>query len=146
MSGSRKDDPYAGYRFIVEIHGMTAGGFTDVSGLGVETEIETRREGGVNDYEYKLPARSKYTDIILRRGAADADLLWNWHQDVVRGKFERKNGSIYLLNESGENALWWDFFEAYPVKWEGPSLNALSSAVAVETLTLTHQGLSRVKA
>jgi len=39
--------------------------------------------------------------------------------------------------------MWWDFADAFPVKWTGPMLNASSSAVAVESFELRHRGLSR---
>jgi hypothetical protein len=39
--------------------------------------------------------------------------------------------------------MWWDFMEAYPVKWVGPQLRAESSTVAVETVELVHKGISK---
>ena len=59
--------------------------------------------------------------------------LWSWHQDVVQGTIERKNGTIYLLDQQRIPLMWWDFMEAYPGKWSGPQLQADSNTVAVET-------------
>ena len=39
--------------------------------------------------------------------------------------------------------MWWDFKEAYPVKYTGPDFRADSGAVAFESVELAHRGLSR---
>ncbi|MFZ3058855.1 MAG: phage tail protein [Candidatus Methanoperedens sp.] len=137
--GKRKD-PYSTFRFLVEIEGIIAGGFTDVSGLSIQTEVDSIREGGVNDFEYKLPRGTKYTDITLKRGLTDWE-LYNWYKDVIHGKISRKSGAIYLLDHEGNQVMDWYFFEAYPVKWDVSSFNATSNTVASETLVLTHHGV-----
>jgi len=136
-------DPYGAYNFLVEIEGIISGGFCELSGLDMNTEYDSIREGGVNDYVHKLPKWTTQTDLILKRGQTDLDLLWNWYADVVAGKVKRKNGSIYLLDARGIPAMWWDFTQAYPVKWSGPTFNATSGQVAFETLTLAHHGLTK---
>ncbi|MBE9592051.1 MAG: phage tail protein [Proteobacteria bacterium] len=140
--GERKD-PYLNFRFLVEIQGLIVGGFSEVAGLQAETEIEEKPEGGVNDYVHKLPKITKYPNITLKRGITDSDALWNWHQDVVNGKFERKSGFIILMDSEGNEKWRWYFEHAYPVKWTGPDLKADNSAVAVETLELAHNGLKK---
>ncbi|MGB5009440.1 MAG: phage tail protein [Candidatus Dechloromonas phosphoritropha] len=136
-------DPYGAFSFLVEIEGIIAGGFSEVSGLDITTEVDSIREGGVNDYVHKLPKWTTQSDLILKKGQTDLDLLWNWYADVVAGKVERKNGSIYLLDAQGVPAMWWDFSDAYPIKWSGPILNATSGQVAFESLTLAHHGLTK---
>ncbi len=142
--GIRKD-PYAAYNFLVEIQGILAGGFTEVSGLNIETVVDRRMFGGRNDVEYKFITGIKYTDLTLKRGLVDLDLLWNWYDEVTKGKIQRRIGTIYLRDHSGLPVMRWDFINAYPIKWDGPTLNASSTTVATETLVLTHEGLSRAK-
>lgn len=137
--GGRKD-PYSGYNFIVEIDGIIAAGFTEVSGLSMQTEVDTIKEGGVNSYEHKLPRGIKYSDITLKRGLVDRE-LWDWYRNAVHGEIKRKSGTISLCDHSGNTVLSWFFFDAFPIKWEGPALNAASNTIASETLVLTHQGL-----
>ncbi|MGB8217837.1 MAG: phage tail protein [Candidatus Methanoperedens sp.] len=137
--GNRKD-PFSAFRFRIEIEGIIAGGFTDVSGLSIQTEVDSIREGGVNDFEYKLPRGTKYTDITLKRGLIDWE-LYNWYKDVINGIINRKSGAIYLLDNEGNQVMDWYFFEAYPVKWDVSSFNAASNTVASETLVLTHHGV-----
>lgn len=138
-------DPYAAYNFLVEIEGIIAGGFTEVSGLTITTEVERKMFGGENNGEYTFVKATKYTDLTLKHGLTDLDLLWNWYDNVIKGKIDRKNGSIYLLDNSGLPAMWWDFYEAYPIKWDGPTFNASNNTVATESLLLTHNGLSKPK-
>jgi len=133
----KRSDPYSAYRFKVEIEGIIAAGFTEVSGLSIETEVETIQEGGVNNFQYKLPKFTKYSNITLKRGLMDWE-LWGWYQTVISGNFKRKSGTIYLFDHSGNEIQGQcQFFEAYPIKWEGPTFNAKNSTVASETLILT---------
>ena len=139
-----RNDPYLGFNYFVEIDGLIVGGFTEVTGLQIETEVQEYREGGLNDYVHKLPGATRYpSNLVLKRGLTDAETFWSWHQDVVQGKVERKNGSIFLLDSQRVPATWWNFANAYPVKWSGPELRAGSNAVAVETVELVHQGITK---
>jgi phage tail-like protein len=140
--GGRKD-PYLGFRFLVEIEGLIAGGFSEVSGLVTEVETEDYREGGHNGYVHKLPKAPKYSNIVLKRGITDSDVLWRWSQDVLNGKFMRKNVSVVLLDNAGNEKWRWNFFRTYPVKWSGPEFKADGNAVALETLELVHEGLKK---
>ncbi|WP_440956071.1 phage tail protein [Methanosarcina sp. Mfa9] len=138
-----KQDPFMSFRFRVEIEGITFAQMSEVTGLQAETETETYEEGGVNDFVYKLPKRTKYSNLTLKRGITDSDQIWKWYQDVVIGKFERRNGSIILVDSSGNDRWRWDFKDAYPVKWTGPDLRADSSTIAFETVELAHNGLRK---
>lgn len=140
--GTRKD-PYVSYSFLVELQGLIVGGFAEVSGLEVKTETEDKREGGLNDYVHRLPTVTKQSNLTLKRGITDSDTLWKWHQDVVNGKVKRKNGRIILLDREGNEKWHWTFEDAYPIKWAGPSFKADSSAYAVETLELVHNGIKK---
>ncbi|UFJ38954.1 phage tail protein [Brevibacillus humidisoli] len=129
------------FRYWVEIDGILTAGFTQVSGLQADTEVEEYAEGGVNEYVHILPKRTKYGNITLTKGVTSSGELWNWYRDVVVGKVRRKSGSIILQNYRGYELCRWNFFEAYPVKWIGPDLNASGNEIAVEKLELAHHGL-----
>jgi phage tail-like protein len=138
--GERKD-PYLNYRFLIEIQGLIVGGFSEVSGLQAETDIEDYREGGVNEFVHKLSKGTKHTNIVLKRGLTDSEVLWKWYRDVVSGKIERKSCSVILLDSIGDEQWRWTFEEAYPVKWIGPDLKGDGNALTIETLELVHQGI-----
>jgi len=141
--GKRKQDPYSTFRFQVEFDNQIVGGFSEVSGLQMETEIEEHREGGVNDFVHKLPKGSKYPNLVLKRGIVDSDNLWKWHEQVINGKVERKTVRVILLDSENNEKWHWTFEKAYPVKWAGPDFKADSSAIAVETLELSHHGMKK---
>ena len=143
MPVAERNDPYLSFRFLVEIQGLIVGGFSEVSGLQAETEIEPITEGGVNDYVHKLPKITKYPNITLKRGITDSDALWNWHQDVVKGIIKRKSGFIILLDCEGNEKWRWSFERAYPVQWTGPELSADGNTVAVESIELAHNGIKK---
>ncbi len=136
-------DPYHGSNFLIEIEGILAGGFSECSGLNVETEFFDYREGGVNEFVHRFATGTKYPPLILKHGLTLIDGLWAWHQDVAHGEITRHNGTIYLLDKQHLPVIWWDFKEAFPVKWTGPDLRAESGTVAFEGVELSHRGLSR---
>jgi len=132
------------FRFTVEIDGLIVGGFSEVSGLEVETEYEEYREGGVNNFVHRLPKQTKYQPILLKRGITTSSTLWDWYNGVVNGQVSRRNGTIVMSDAGGQEICRWNFFRAYPVKWTGPNLNALSSETAVEALEFVHNGFQAV--
>lgn len=143
MATGKRSDPYAGCRFHVEIDGLIIAGFTEVAGLGMETEVKELREGGVNEYIHKLPGAFKHPNLVLKRGITDSDVMWNWCRKAAAGSIERKNGCIILLDSQGNEKWRWNFHQAFPVKWNGPQLQANASAVAVEMIELAHRGLEK---
>jgi phage tail-like protein len=144
-----RDDPYLSCNFVIEIEGLLLGGFSECSGLQVESETFEYREGGVNDYVHRFVGPTKHPPLVLKRGLSLIDGLWGWHQDVVAGNITRRNGTIYLLsrpklaNGAVVPVRWWNFHAAVPVKWTGPDLQASASAIAFETVEIAHRGLSR---
>jgi phage tail-like protein len=137
-----RQDPLRGFRFLVEIQGISSGGFTRVKGLAREVKHESYREGGVNEYEHKLVTQVSYPTVVLERGLA-LDDLWNWALAVADGQVERKTLWIRLQNEADERTWAWQIEYALPVKWTASDLDAQSSQVVMESLELAHHGLRR---
>jgi len=117
------------------------GGFSDVSGLTAETEVETLRVGGLNNAEVMLPGPTKFPSrLILKRGLGDPAMLWNWYLKIIGGAIEREDVTVELRSSDGQQQSAWTFSEACPVKWIGPELHAGTSAVAFESIELVHKG------
>ena len=147
MSAEERTDPYAGFRFLVEIDSLVVAGFSEVSGLEMEMSPEEYQEGGVNRFTHKLPGRFSHPNLVLRRGLTDSLELWEWIQGTVQGvesgAIERRNVRVVVLDSTGEEARRWEFLRAYPVKYSGPELSAGDGSVAVEALELVHEGPAR---
>jgi phage tail-like protein len=143
MATGDRVDPYKDFRFLVEIDNIVQAGFTECSGFGSDVEVVDYREGGDSATVRKLPGKTSYPDITLKWGLTDSRELYDWHRAAINGAVERKNGSIILQNDLGEEAVRWNFFDAWPSKWAGAALNATGNAVAVETLTVTCERVER---
>lgn len=133
-------DPYMAFNFVVEIEGLLVGGFTQVNGLESEVSVDEHEEGGVNHFVHKFPGRASYGNLVLAHGLTDVSTLWNWYYNVTQGIIERKNGTIMLLDHQQLPATYWNFRNAFPVKWSGPEFDASSQDVAVESIELVHEG------
>ncbi len=136
-------DPYRVYKYKVEIDGITRGGFQEASGLDSSQDPIEYREGTDPLHSKKLPGMNKSSNISLKWGITDDAELWEWRKKSIEGKTERKNGSIVLYNDAGEEKIRWNFAEAWPTKWTGPSFKASGNEVAVEALEIAHEGLTK---
>lgn len=157
MTGQRQD-PLGAYNFLVtlldasselmtavkQIDRLAAGGFSECSGLESSLDIEEYQEGGNNSTVLKFPTRANTVPIQLKRGIGRNDDLWRWHNDFVMGHGQRRDGLIALQNEAREPIKIWAFHRGLPTRYRGPSLNAAQSAVAIEEVEITHEGLALV--
>ncbi len=130
------------YKFLVEIGGIYVGGFSEVSGIGSELVYEEYAEGGINDYKHKFPSTKKTSHIVLKRGITISPFLWDWYSDTKIGNVELLSGTIMVQNRMGIPIAFYSFFDAFPVKWQGPELNSNQAAVAIESLELAHNGFT----
>ena len=140
-----RKDPFVNFNFLVEIDGITRAAFHEVGGLDSSVEVIEHREGGQNITTMKLPGQVKYSAISLKWGMSDDTDLYLWHRQWVDGDPAalRKNGSIVLLDRQGQEKARWNFFNAWPTKWTGPSFSAEANDIAIESLELAHEGLVR---
>jgi phage tail-like protein len=139
-----RTDPYSGYNFKLEIDGISRNGFRECSGLDAKSDPIDYREGNEKVYtNRKLPGQTKYTDITLKWGITDDHSLWDWRKKTIDGKTDRKNGSIVLMDASGEEKIRWNFVSGWPTQWTGPSFNATTNEVAIETLVIAHEGFDK---
>jgi phage tail-like protein len=145
MANGQRIDPYGNFNFLVEIDGITRAAFQEASGFDSTIDVVEHREGGDVTTPRKLPAMTKYSNITLKWGTTDDRQLYDWHRQWVTGDpaATRKNGSVVLLDRQGQEKVRWNFFNAWPSKWTGPSFNAEGNDVSIETLELAHEGLER---
>ncbi|WP_426513859.1 phage tail protein [Dactylosporangium sp. McL0621] len=137
-------DPYRAYNFKLLVNNVTEGHFTEVTGLGVKVERISYREAGNNSVVRAIPSRVTYPPVTLRFGLTRSADLWEWLMTAVEGRVSRRNASIVLLDSSGSTeVLRWNLINAWPQEWYGSPLDAMSRELAIETLSLAHEGLQR---
>lgn len=135
--------PLVKFHFQVE-WGGTKIGFTEVSGLDVESEVVEYRDGASREYsKLKMPGMQKYSNITLKRGTFKSDNeYFNWWNTVQLNTIERRDITISLLNEEHEPVVTWKVKNAWPTKVQSTDLKADGSEVAIESMELVHEGLS----
>jgi len=132
--------PPLGFHFRVEFTNIKGEfEFQSVSGLNVELETEQIAEGGENRFKHRLPVRTKFTNIILKRGLKVNSDLIKWCRDAVLDfNITPTDMTIILLNEEHEPLQTWNVVHAWPVKWEVTDLNAEESKITVESIELAY--------
>ncbi|MCA1758297.1 MAG: phage tail protein [Bacteroidales bacterium] len=132
--------PPLGYHFRVEFaHVEGEFQFQSVAGLNVELETEQIAEGGENRFKHKLPVRTKFPNLVLKRGVLVNSELIKWCRDAVEGfDITPADLTISLLNEEHEPLITWNVVHAWPVKWAVGDLNAEESKIAIETIELVY--------
>jgi phage tail-like protein len=114
--------------------------FQSVSGLSVEYEYENFREGGENRFEHKLPVRTRYADMILKRGMLVDSEVISWFNRAFRERqFDPTDINVILMNEKGEPLRTWKVTQAIPKKWLVSDFNSTENAIVVETMELTYR-------
>ena len=126
------------------------GGFQECTGLDIEMDVQELMEGGRNDGTVRLAGRGKYTNIVLKRGMLFPDDgtinsdLWGWLQGILSGvrPVARYNGIIEVLSaDRNDTVATWSFDRGLPSKIAGPQLNSKTGEIAIEELTIAHEGL-----
>jgi len=135
------DSVHPARRFYVQIGGDTQAVFTEVTGLQVEMQVFEYQEGGNNSFVHRLPGPVKVSNITLKRGLTTSNDFFKWCMEVASRQVNRKHLSVCMYDTRGTEVARWNFQNAYPVKWIGPQFNSTSTATAIETLELAHEGL-----
>jgi phage tail-like protein len=136
--------PPVGFHFKVEVLGIPSNAndirFTEVGGLSVEVATEEVAEGGENRFIQKYPVRTKYPELVLKRGLLLKSEVWNWSRQCIEDfNISPKNVDVILLNMNHEPLMTWHLVGAYPTKWAISDLNASANAIVVESLQLFYQ-------
>ncbi|MFH5833425.1 phage tail protein [Halalkalibaculum sp. DA384] len=131
------------FHFSVDWGGESVS-FSEVSGLNIESQVIEYRDGANPEFTaQKMPGLQKFGNITLKRGIFEGDNeFFEWLNTTNLNTVERRDLIIKLLNEEHVPLMTWSVKNAFPVKIEGPGLNATGNEVAIETLEIAHEGLS----
>lgn len=160
MSLDLRRDPVLSFNFQVSLTNSSAGtgalvttialqpliadpmaGFSECTGLEMTLDTDEYPEGGNNGTVLKFPKRMKYGEITLKKGQTRRTDLMDWCYGFSQGIAQRKDGVITLQDSSHKPYLVWGFRRGMPTKYTAPMLDAARSAVAVESITIMHEGL-----
>lgn len=116
--------------------------FQAVTGLDVQMETESIKEGGENRFEHVVPTRTKYSDLVLKRGLLSPDhqsKITEWCKNTFDNYLiEPIDLQVHLLDEEHNAMMKWDIIHAWPKNWKLAELNAERSEVLIETLELNY--------
>lgn len=136
--------PRVELHFKLEIDGLDAGRFTEVSGFDATMEPVEYREGDMaSETPLKVLGLRKYGNITLKKGIIEGPVLYDWLIKGLTGAVERKTVTISLLDETQTAVASWQVINAWPAKYTAPDFNATPNEVAIETLELAHEGMTR---
>lgn len=147
-------DPYKNFKFRVKWDGRYVAGVSKVGALKRTTDPVEHREGGDPSTVIKTPGQTKYEPITLERGVTHdteferwANKVWNFGSGLgseVSLKDFRKDITIEMYNEAGQLVLAYNVFRCWVSEYQAlPELDASGNAVAIQTLTLQHEGWER---
>lgn len=136
------NNPLCNNHFRVE-WGGTRIGFIEVSGLSMELDVVPFRDGASPDNSARLlPGQKLFAPVVLRRGIVPGDNdFFDWINSAQLNQVQRRDVTIQLLNERHEPVVSWHLKNAFPSRLDYAPLSALGSDIAIESLTLVHEGL-----
>lgn len=140
-------DPFVNYRFCIEIEGIELMGFNKMSPLENETEIEEFKEGGLNHHSHKLPKATTYKSITFEHGLSIDNSVYNWREDVIKGKISDslRSGTIKVYSQNFMRSIW-HFHGAWPSKLTIAELDSSAGAsgqVLIESFVLEIERFER---
>ncbi len=141
---------FGNFNFLVEIEDVTAdttsvvGGFSRVSGLSSRSDVVEYRVGS-SPLVQKIPGKTRFGNIILEKGCTTSGALYQWRRSIENGEDDRRSGSIILLDANFKEKARWNFYGAWPCRYEAPEFDAADNAIGVETLELCVERVERVE-
>lgn len=146
MPAGKRVDPYRNLRFRVEIDGIQTAAFAEATVPDSTTDPIEYREGIDPTIPRKLSGMTKYGNITLKKGLTDSMELYDWRKMVEEkgASNARKNISLIVIDEEGNDKARWDIVEAWPTKYDPSDLNAKGNEVIIETFEIVHEGITRV--
>jgi phage tail-like protein len=148
---TQRDNPYGAFNFLVSLggtqgdgaEGSVIGGFSDVSGLGMEVNYSEYRNGNERfNTVRKVPNTHKVDDVTLKRGLVGSTDLFEWIKTVREGTADPRSVTITLMDEARNSVAAWRLRNAQIKKWSGPTLAAKGGGeLAMEEVHLVHEGI-----
>lgn len=145
---TERRNPYAAFNFIVRVNEVDVAGFMEVSGLDRENLVIEYREGkdqsgNEGAFVRKQPGLERVSNVTLRRGLTGSIALAKLRADirtaaagpaVANAKPGPVDWMIEMQDEAHQPVLTWRLENAWVAKLSGPSFNAKSNEIAIESI------------
>jgi phage tail-like protein len=159
MAIGARNDPFNGYNFRLDIGKITVAQFRSCGGLdSTRAPIKYREGTDKTLVSRQLAGMVSHSNITLSHGITTDHSLWDWYNGSASngalvagqagaeyGAINRVDISIWLRDDAGQDRVQWKIKQAWPTKWTGPSFDATSDAIAIESLELAHEGIEVVQ-
>lgn len=130
--------------------GLELGYWSSCDGLKVDFKFESVRAGGSYAATHVLPQVVSYSPVTLKRAVLKpySDSVQDWLK-LVAAQWQTAEGEFSASTEvqidlydvyQDYPAASWLLQKAFPSSWSGPSMNAKSGEIAMETLIIEHDG------
>ena len=132
------DYPISAFRYKATIGGDDIA-FSEISGLNVGYESTEYKEATSEGIKTILAIGQRDTPTVtLKRGLFENSLgdLYDWLNSIATDDFTKKDVVISMLNNNNEAVMTWTITNAFPTKFEGPSLDAKSNEVTFQSLEI----------
>ncbi|MBT8071453.1 MAG: phage tail protein [Xanthomonadales bacterium] len=147
-------DPYKNFKFRLKWDGRYVAGVSKISSLSRRTEIITHREGGDPSLSRQMPGHTRYEPITLERGVTHDLAFEEWANKVwslgsglgqeVSLKNFRKDVILEFMNEAGQVVMAYKIYRCWVSEFTAlPNLDANGNEVAIQSITLVHEGWER---
>ncbi|MDJ0715443.1 MAG: phage tail protein [Prochloraceae cyanobacterium] len=135
--------PIPVFYYRVTIEGEDSIAFSEVSGLSIQYQTITYRDGmSYKDGSKQMPGLKNDITLTLKKGIVRGDsYLFNWFNSIRLNTVEKRDIRVDLLDEAGEAVVSWAVEDAFPTKLDAPAFNATTNEVAIESLELIARNL-----
>lgn len=146
---TQRHDPIRNFNFEVVFVGKEAmhrTGFSNVSGLKVQTDFKEYREGGNNGIADQIPMDTRFEPIEMTGGMTqDLDLVNAFSKQFSTEGWGHSKQTytvyIYLYDRDGKTVLRkTTLYDAWISLYEEGEYDALSQAVKIEKIVVMFQG------
>lgn len=142
-SGRREWDHYGDFNFVIELDGISAGAFQKCDGLTFDVDLIEYKDS-MDPYPRYRPGIRRFGKIKLTKGHIDNAALWDWCQNIMEGKHDRRHGAIHVMSDDGQDeVVTYQFLDAFPIQWSGFKLDGKGTATLIEEITLVTECVIR---
>ena len=122
--------------------------FQEVSGLDIEAQPIEYRHGDSPEFStIKMPGIKKSGNVTMKKGVFKSDnKFWDWFNQIKMNTIKRVPVTISLLDETGAPTMVWTLANAWPTKLTGTDLKSDGNEVAIESIEITHEGITMANA